>query len=115
VEQEGNGDVVVTIHRLTDAAGLEKALREHGIDAQVTYLRTDVPSDLDDGSGPSPCAAGQTVGATVDPSHEGGFTVTLERAYLEGHGGAEMSLTAAGGGSAGDWSGLKLEWSDGRC
>jgi hypothetical protein len=116
VEQEGNGDVVVTIHRLTDAAGLEKALREHGIDAQVTYLSTHTPSDLGDGSGPSPCAAGQSVGAvTVDPADDGGFTVTLERAYLEGHRDAAMSLTAAGGASADDWAGLKIEWSDGLC
>lgn len=115
VEQDGNGDVVVTIHRLTDAAGLEDALREHGINAQVTYLRTQTPSDLDDGSSPSPCASGQAVGAGVDPSDDGGFTVTLQRAYLEGHSSAEMSLTAAGGGSAGDWSGLKIEWSDGLC
>jgi hypothetical protein len=34
---ESGGDVVVTIKRLDDAAGLEKALRSHGIDADVDY------------------------------------------------------------------------------
>ncbi|MFI2708131.1 hypothetical protein ACH5WX_11345, partial [Nocardioides sp. CER28] len=34
------GDVVVTIHRLDDAAGLEHALRAHGIRADVRYDTT---------------------------------------------------------------------------
>jgi len=37
VEQTGAGDVVVIIHRLEDSAGLEKALSEHGIDADVSF------------------------------------------------------------------------------
>jgi hypothetical protein len=115
VEQDRDGDVVITIHRLADSAGLEKALREHGIEAQVTYLRTRIPSDLADNSGSSPCAAGPRIGATVDPSDAGGFTVILERAYLNAHSGAGMSLTAGGGSSADDWAGLKIEWSDGLC
>jgi hypothetical protein len=37
VDENGAGDVTVTIHRLDDAAGLEKALADHGIDADVSY------------------------------------------------------------------------------
>jgi hypothetical protein len=37
VDQQADGDVVVTIHRLEDAEGLEAALREHGIDADVSF------------------------------------------------------------------------------
>ena len=37
VELDGDGDVVVTVHRLDDAAGLEKALRAKGVDADVSY------------------------------------------------------------------------------
>lgn len=37
VDQQSDGDVVVTIHRLEDAAGLEAALAEHGIDADVDF------------------------------------------------------------------------------
>ncbi len=114
VEQQGNGDITVTIHRLTDSSGLEKALGERGIDAEVTYLRTTLPSGLDDGSSPSPCVGGQTVGAMVDPA-EGGFVVTFERSYLDAHRGSELLLTAAGGASADGWSGMRIEWSDGRC
>ncbi|RYC12902.1 hypothetical protein [Nocardioides zhouii] len=37
--QEGNaGEIEVEIHRPEDAAGLERALAEHGITANVTYL-----------------------------------------------------------------------------
>ena len=37
VAEDGGGDVTVTIHRLDDASGLEKALAAHGIDADVSY------------------------------------------------------------------------------
>ena len=37
VELATDGDIVVTVHRLDDAAGLEDALREQGIDAEVRY------------------------------------------------------------------------------
>lgn len=38
VDTDADGDVTITIHRLEDAAGLEAALAEHGIAADVTYL-----------------------------------------------------------------------------
>jgi len=37
IDQQADGDIVVTIHRLEDAAGLEAALVEHGIDADVNF------------------------------------------------------------------------------
>ena len=37
VEKNSAGDVIVTVHRLDDSAGLEKALRAQGIDADVRY------------------------------------------------------------------------------
>lgn len=37
VEKGDNGDIVVTIHRLDDAAGLEKALKAEGVEADVDY------------------------------------------------------------------------------
>lgn len=37
VDRQSDGDVVVTIHRLEDAAGLEAALAEHGIEADVDF------------------------------------------------------------------------------
>ena len=37
VEQQADGDVVVTVHRLEDSDGLERALAEHGIEADVSF------------------------------------------------------------------------------
>jgi hypothetical protein len=37
VETNADGDVIVTVHRLDDAGGLERALRAEGIDADVSY------------------------------------------------------------------------------
>ena len=37
VEKNSSGDVIVTVHRLDDADGLESALRAKGIDADVSY------------------------------------------------------------------------------
>ncbi|WP_206055951.1 hypothetical protein, partial [Nocardioides sp.] len=37
VQTEADGDVVVTIASLEDADGLERALAEHGVEAEVSY------------------------------------------------------------------------------
>jgi len=37
IDKQADGDIIVTIHRLEDAAGLEAALAEHGIDANVAF------------------------------------------------------------------------------
>ena len=37
VDEQGDGDIVITIHELDDADGLEQALADHGIDADVDY------------------------------------------------------------------------------
>lgn len=37
VDEQGDGDVVITIRELDDADGLERALAEHGIEAEVDY------------------------------------------------------------------------------
>jgi hypothetical protein len=37
VDENAGGDVVVTVHELADADGLEAALQAHGIDAQVSF------------------------------------------------------------------------------
>jgi hypothetical protein len=37
LQTASDGDIVVTIHDLSDAAGLEQALRDRGVDADVDY------------------------------------------------------------------------------
>jgi hypothetical protein len=70
VETNSAGDVIVTVHHLDDAAGLEKALRAKGIDADVSYSADGFGSTLEVGpdgslSGgvaplPGPGAGGQS-------------------------------------------------------
>lgn len=52
VDRDADGDVVVTIHRLDDAAGLEAALADQGVDASVSYGES-VPTTYSVGSGGS--------------------------------------------------------------
>gem|GEM_PF-7025774 len=37
VDETDSGDIVITIHELDDASGLEDALADHGIEAEVDY------------------------------------------------------------------------------
>lgn len=114
VEQDSGGDLVVTVHRFTDSAGLENALGQNGINAEVTYVEVEKSSDLSNDPG-SQCAAGEYVGATVDPTDDGGFSVTFDEAYLDAHKGAELRMVAAGGRSSNDFAGVAIIWSDGLC
>lgn len=51
VDTQSDGDVVVTITSLEDADGLEAALREQGVDAEVDYSAEPItPPTPDDGS-----------------------------------------------------------------
>ena len=57
VEHTGAGDIVVTVTRLDDAEGLEQALAEHGIEAEVDYdaelfQRTTTPRPIPTRSSP---------------------------------------------------------------
>lgn len=68
VSDEGNGDTVVTIHRLDDAAGLESELAKHGIDADVNYGGSLENGPVEDHDGgvtvlPSDADPGQVGGA----------------------------------------------------
>ncbi|HJQ04907.1 MAG TPA: hypothetical protein VJ872_05660 [Nocardioides sp.] len=63
VDDTSNGDTVITIHQLSDAAGLEKALADHGIDATVDYdgsALTSTPA----GAKLQPAPGGQSSGGT---------------------------------------------------
>lgn len=63
VEENGDGDVVITIKELSDADGLEKALADHGIVADVDYdaeaggpgdIRFDPSAEVPEGIEPGP-------------------------------------------------------------
>jgi hypothetical protein len=87
VATQSDGDIVVTVSRLDDAAGLQQALRAEGIDAAVTFRGADPaylfdPRALPDGQARysmSDCttAYGPSLQRTGD-----GFIVTIPRADI---------------------------------
>jgi hypothetical protein len=79
VDETGGGDIVITIHELDDADGLELALADHGIEAEVDYRAdsgphmvsvdpNDPPEGAEEGEGPS-LEAGADAGSEVGPDH----------------------------------------------
>lgn len=103
VEQTAGGEVVVTISRLEDSAGLERALRDKGIDADVDY-------DPTNGDGePGPSGQGQGMMTDEHPqegTEEGGFVTEGQPA--ESHG----SEVDPGGCGAGGPATLRQERDD---
>ena len=71
VSEDGDGDIVITIRELEDAAGLEQALADHGIDADVDY---DASSD-----------DGITIGSPDDPAGQLGEVPTSPGGGKGGH------------------------------
>jgi hypothetical protein len=67
VSESADGDVVVTVHRLEDAAGLEAALREHGIDAEVSFDPDDHLAEhvIQSPDGAPPLESGEGAGGTT--------------------------------------------------
>jgi hypothetical protein len=79
VQTASDGDIVVTIHDLSDAAGLEQALRDRGVDVGV-----DVKVDYDPGNAciPPPRDPGGSsepdVQGKLDPNHAAPENVPTE-------------------------------------
>jgi hypothetical protein len=92
VSENADGEVVVTVHRLEDADGLEQALREHGIDAEVSFDPDDHLGDFVF-EGPEeelPPLSGTETGRTVEREKGGSGGPTLERPG-QGNGTADPS------------------------
>ena len=87
VSEGADGEVVVTVHRLEDADGLEQALREHGIDAEVSFDPDDNMGDFVF-EGPEeelPELSGSETGTTVE-REEGGSEEPLPESPGQGSG-----------------------------
>lgn len=59
---ESDGEVLVTIHRLDDAEGLERALAEHGVEAEVDYSAEPITPPAGSGPVPDPGVPGTRTG-----------------------------------------------------
>ena len=112
VQPQTDGDIVVTILKLSDASGLERALAHEGVTAEVTYdASATKPSDLDSG-GPGPSCAPDNI--IVDPAENGGVTFTLDANYVASRHGI-LHLVAAGGRTTDDWIAASVQWEGTGC
>jgi hypothetical protein len=127
VATAGNGDVVVTIHRLDDASGLEHALRAHGIRADVSYdttvapkadpkVESGTPQSKTDGPGTSSAGDG-TSQHTACSIHlaksDAGLTFTLSSVQVAGD--AELEIITGGSTADDVGSPVAVFWSGGSC
>ncbi|GAA1540089.1 hypothetical protein [Nocardioides humi] len=130
VHEESNGDVVVSISSLKDADGLERALAEHGVDADVTY-------DADAEPPPAPEAVDEAPeGATFEARGEDGEEVPPPPPGEADCGSIAVELTADGvtfrltaaavaadaplrietaGGDADGWGSIAVQWEGSVC
>lgn len=112
VQPQPDGDIVVTILKLSDASGLERALAQEGVTADVTYdASATKPSDLDSGRPARSCASDNVI---VDPADDGGVTFTLDADYVASRDGI-LHLVAAGGGTADAWIAASVQWEGTGC
>ena len=127
VEQQSDGDVMVTITDMSDADGLEQALAEHGVTADVSYNPQLLQSEPE-GEGPlilrgGPGPDGENPPARVDlpahwpgvhvePAKGGGVTFTLAAHCI----GPESVLHLTTTGSAAEnLLGIFVRWQNSAC
>lgn len=94
VDTAPGGDVVVTIKSLDDAAGLERALAEHGVEAQVSHDGAPVAVERAPGGAPAGAPGGAPDG-TAAPAPEVAPLPCGTVAVGGGDGGVSFRLPAA--------------------
>ncbi len=108
VESQPNGDVVVTVHDLTDASGLEHALAAKGVRADVTY----VPG-FSQSAGQSRTPSGGGACSITLAKVDGGLRFTLGAAQIAG--GSQLDIVTSGSSATDVGSPVKVAWSGGAC
>jgi hypothetical protein len=110
VEAEPNGDVVVTVHDLSDAAGLQGALAAKGIDANITYVPGFSQSG---GQARTPSGDGRAACDIELAKIDGGLTFTLGASQIAG--GSELEIVTSGSSPSDVGSPVAVAWSGGGC
>lgn len=108
VERAADGDVMISVMELSDSDGLERALAQEGITADVKYDVSAASSPDLDSEGPSACwpSAGDVL---VEPADNGGVIITLNRDYVAAHH-SVLHLTVSGGRSDKDFLAASVTW-----
>lgn len=129
VHEDDDGDVVVTISSLEDADGLERALAEHGVEADVAYdaeAYPDVqpippaggPGAAGADSGPSleshgaaPATGEEPCGSIAVATDRDGITFRLPASAIA----AESPLRIQLAGDDDAWSSIAIQWEEPVC
>jgi hypothetical protein len=108
VEAQPNGDVVVTVHDLSDPSGLESALAAEGVEADVTHVAafSQAPGHTDTARGSADCAI-----ALV--KFDGGLRFTLGASQVGSA--AVLDIVTSGSRSDDVTSPVAVTWSGGAC
>lgn len=123
VQEEADGDIVVTIASLKDADGLERALEEHGVEAEVTYGADDLLPDVREVPAPSgddPGPRRETGGATAAEPSDGPLDCEAIAVELRGDEitfrlpaeavAAASPLQIRTAGETDGWSAIAVQW-----
>jgi hypothetical protein len=133
VKQQSDGDIVVTIHDLSDADGLRQTLAEHGVTTDVTYDPEQLKSELENAGETPPIAVGlpnvpvnpsempsslptekggcPLFGVHVTPADDGGVTFTVAAEHI----GPTTVLHLDISGSADNFVGIFVTWENSAC
>jgi hypothetical protein len=110
VESAPNGDVVVTVHDLSDAGGLEGALAAKGISASITF----VPGFSQPGGHARTPSGDDRAACDIKLAKiDGGLTFTLDARQIAV--GSELEIVTSGSSPADVGSPVEVAWSGGGC
>jgi hypothetical protein len=111
VESEPNGDVVVTVHNLADASGLEHALAAKGVHANVTYIAGF--SQAGGGEKRTPSGDDRAACDIALAKIDGGLQFTLGAAQIAN--GSTLDIVTSGSSPTDVGSPVEVAWSGGAC
>jgi hypothetical protein len=110
VESQPNGDVVVTVHDLADASGLERALADEGVHADVRHVAGFTQSG---GQRRAPSGDGGSGCYIALAKIDGGLRFTLGAAQIAS--GATLDIVMSGSSQTDVGSPVEVAWSGGSC
>jgi hypothetical protein len=110
VESQPNGDVIVTVHDLADASGLERALAAKGVHADVRHVAAFTQSA---GQRRAPSGSDGSACDITLAKIDGGLRFTLGAAQIAG--GATLTILTAGSSPTDVGSPVAVTWSGGSC